>query len=237
MGKYILKRIALAFVTIWAVATITFFLMNLVPGGPFLSEKAISPAATKALEAKYGLDKPMAERYFTYISDAAHGDFGDSLKQRGRTVMDIIATKFPVSARLGGMAVVLALCVGVPLGVLAAYKRGTFIDSLFSVIATCGIAVPGFVICTLLLYVFGVKLQWLPTLGLKSAQSYIMPVVALTEKIFTIPGLGGEFIKAINGRDYTMIMGTTIFLATIMIVMNVIVDIVYKLVDPRIKLK
>ena len=91
MGKYILKRIALAFVTIWAVATITFFLMNLVPGGPFLSEKAISPAATKALEAKYGLDKPMAERYFTYISDAAHGDFGDSLKQRGRTVMDIIA--------------------------------------------------------------------------------------------------------------------------------------------------
>ena len=301
MGKYILKRIALAIVTIWAVATITFFLMNLVPGGPFLSEKAISPAATKALEAKYGLDKPMAERYFTYISDAAHGDFGDSLKQRGRTVMDIIATKFPVSARLGGMAVVLALCVGVPLGVLAAYKRGTFIDSLFSVIATCGIAVPGFVICTLLLYVFGVKLQWLPTLGLKSAQSYIMPVVALaayptsyimrlmrssmldvlgqdykakglsqkvslfkhalrnailpvityvgpmlaytltgsfvTEKIFTIPGLGGEFIKAINGRDYTMIMGTTIFLATIMIVMNVIVDIVYKLVDPRIKLK
>ena len=305
MGKYILKRIALAFVTIWAVATITFFLMNLVPGGPFLSEKAISPAATKALEAKYGLDKPMAERYFTYISDAAHGDFGDSLKQRGRTVMDIIATKFPVSARLGGMAVVLALCVGVPLGVLAAYKRGTFIDSLFSVIATCGIAVPGFVICTLLLYVFGVILQWLPTLGLKGAQSYIMPVVALaayptsyimrlmrssmldvlgqdymrtakakglsqkvslfkhalrnailpvityvgpmlaytltgsfvTEKIFTIPGLGGEFIKAINGRDYTMIMGTTIFLATIMIVMNVIVDIVYKLVDPRIKLK
>ena len=305
MGKYILKRIALAFVTIWAVATITFFLMNLVPGGPFLSEKAISPAATKALEAKYGLDKPMAERYFTYISDAAHGDFGDSLKQRGRTVMDIIATKFPVSAKLGGMAVILALCVGVPLGVLAAYKRGTFIDSLFSVIATCGIAVPGFVICTLLLYVFGVKLQWLATLGLKSAQSYIMPVVALaayptsyimrlmrssmldvlgqdymrtakakglsqkvslfkhalrnailpvityvgpmlaytltgsfvTEKIFTIPGLGGEFIKAINGRDYTMIMGTTIFLATIMIVMNVIVDIVYKLVDPRIKLK
>ena len=132
MGKYILKRIALAFVTIWAVATITFFLMNLVPGGPFLSEKAISPAATKALEAKYGLDKPMAERYFTYISDAAHGDFGDSLKQRGRTVMDIIATKFPVSAKLGGMAVVLALCVGVPLGVLAAYKRGTFIDSLVS---------------------------------------------------------------------------------------------------------
>lgn len=305
MGKYIAKRIVLAAVTIWAVATITFFLMNMVPGGPFLSEKAISPEATAALEAKYGLDKPLGERYLTYISDAAHGDFGDSLKQRGRSVMSIISSKFPVSAGLGGRAIVVSLCLGIPLGVLAAYKRGTFIDSLFSVVATCGIAVPSFVICTLLLYFFGVKLQLLPTLGLNSWNSYIMPVFALAayptsyimrlmrssmldvlgqdymrtakakglsqkvslfkhalrnailpvityvgpmtaytltgsfvvEKIFTIPGLGGEFIKAINGRDYTMIMGTTIFLATLMIILNVVVDIVYKIVDPRIKLK
>lgn len=305
MGKYIAKRIVLAIVTVWAVATITFFLMNMVPGGPFLSEKAISPEATAALEAKYGLDKPLGERYLTYISDAAHGDFGDSLKQRGRSVMDIISSKFPVSAGLGGRAIIISLCLGIPLGVLAAYKRGTFIDSLFSVVATCGIAVPSFVICTLLLYFFGVKLQILPTLGLNSWNSYIMPVFALAayptsyimrlmrssmldvlgqdymrtakakglsqkislfkhalrnailpvityvgpmtaytltgsfvvEKIFTIPGLGGEFIKAINGRDYTMIMGTTIFLATLMIILNVVVDIVYKIVDPRIKLK
>lgn len=305
MLKYIAKRIGLAIVTIWVVATITFFLMNMVPGGPFLSEKAISPEATAALEAKYGLDKPLGERYITYISDAAHGDFGDSLKQRGRSVMDIISSKFPVSAGLGGRAIIVSLCLGIPLGVLAAYKRGTFIDSLFSVVATCGIAVPSFVICTLLLYFFGVKLQILPTLGLNSWDSYIMPVFALAayptsyimrlmrssmldvlgqdymrtakakglsqkvslfkhalrnailpvityvgpmtaytltgsfvvEKIFTIPGLGGEFIKAINGRDYTMIMGTTIFLATLMIVLNVVVDIVYKIVDPRIKLK
>ena len=305
MGKYLIKRVILAAVTVWVVATLTFFLMNLVPGGPFLSEKAISPAATKALEAKYGLDKPMAERYFTYITDAAHGDFGDSLKQRGRTVMSIITAKFPVSARVGGIAVLVSLCLGIPLGVLAAYKRGTAIDSLFSVIATCGIAVPGFVICTLLMYFFGVRLKWLPTLGLTGWKSYIMPVAALSaypmsyimrlmrssmldvlgqdymrtakakglsqpvalfkhalrnavlpvitylgpmmtytmtgsfivEKIFTIPGLGGEFIKAINGRDYTMIMGTTIFLATFMVIMNVLVDILYKLVDPRINLK
>lgn len=305
MSKYIVKRILLAIVTIWAVATITFFLMNLVPGGPFLSEKAISPAATKALEAKYGLDKPLSQQYITYITDALHGDLGMSLKQRGRTVMDIISTKFPVSARVGGIAVVVALVLGVPLGVLAAYKRGTFIDSLFSVIATCGIAVPSFVICTLLMYAFGVKLKWLPTLGLEGPKNYIMPVFALAayptsyimrlmrssmldvlgqdymrtakakglsqkvslfkhalrnailpiitylgpmiaytltgsfivEKIFTIPGLGGEFIRAINGRDYTMIMGTTIFLATFMIIMNVVVDIVYKIVDPRITLK
>ncbi|RHV51126.1 ABC transporter permease [Lachnospiraceae bacterium OM04-12BH] len=305
MVKYIAKRIGLAIVTIWAVATITFFLMNLVPGGPFLSEKAISPQATAALEAKYGLDKPLFQQYLTYIKDALHGDFGDSLKQRGRTVMDIIKMKFPVSARVGGVSVLVSLILGVPLGCIAALKRGKFADSLISVVATCGIAVPSFVICTLLLYFFGVKLQILPTMGLTTAKHYVMPVMALAfyptayimrlmrssmldvlgqdymrtakakglaggkilfkhalrnailpvityvgpllaytvtgsfvvEKIFTIPGLGGEFIAAINGRDYTLIMGTTIFLATLIILMNVVVDIVYKLVDPRIKLK
>lgn len=305
MVKYIAKRIGLAIVTIWAVATITFFLMNLVPGGPFLSEKAISPQATAALEAKYGLDKPLFQQYLTYIKDALHGDFGDSLKQRGRTVMDIIKMKFPVSARVGGVSVLVSLILGVPLGCIAALKRGKFADSLISVVATCGIAVPSFVICTLLLYFFGVKLQILPTMGLTTAKHYVMPVMALAfyptayimrlmrssmldvlgqdymrtakakglaggkilfkhalrnailpvityvgpllaytvtgsfvvEKIFTIPGLGGEFIAAINGRDYTLIMGTTIFLATLIILMNVVMDIVYKLVDPRIKLK
>lgn len=305
MLKYILKRILLAIVTIWAVATLTFFLMNMVPGGPFLSEKAISPQATAALEAKYGLDKPLWQQYLTYMAGASHGDFGDSLKQRGRTVMDIISMKFPVSARVGGVSVLVALLFGVPLGCIAALKRGKFLDNLISVISTCGIAVPSFVICTLLLYFFGVKLQILPTMGLTSWKHYVMPVMALAfyptayimrlmrssmldvlgqdymrtakakglaggkilfkhalrnailpvityvgpllaytvtgsfvvEKIFTIPGLGGEFISAINGRDYTLIMGTTIFLATLIIIMNVVVDIVYKIVDPRIKLK
>ena len=305
MLKYILKRILLAIVTIWAVATLTFFLMNMVPGGPFLSEKAISPQATAALEAKYGLDKPLWQPYLTYMAGASHGDFGDSLKQRGRTVMDIITMKFPVSARVGGVSVLVALLLGVPLGCIAALKRGKFLDNLISVVSTCGIAVPSFVICTLLLYFFGVRLQILPTMGLTSWKHYVMPVMALAfyptayimrlmrssmldvlgqdymrtakakglaggkilfkhalrnailpvityvgpllaytvtgsfvvEKIFTIPGLGGEFISAINGRDYTLIMGTTIFLATLIILMNVVVDIVYKIVDPRIKLK
>lgn len=305
MLKYIAKRIGLAVVTIWAVATLTFFLMNMVPGGPFLSEKAISPQATAALEAKYGLDKPLFQQYLTYISGAVQGDFGDSLKQRGRTVTDIILMKFPVSARVGGISVLVALSLGIPLGCIAALKRGKFLDSLISVVATCGIAVPSFVICTVLLYTFGVNLKLLPTIGLTSWKHYIMPVMALSfyptayimrlmrssmldvlgqdymrtakakgvsgfmslfkhalrnailpvvtyvgpmlaytvtgsfvvEKIFTIPGLGGEFIGAINGRDYTLIMGTTIFLATLIIVMNVVVDIVYKIVDPRIKLK
>ncbi len=305
MFKYVIKRIVLAVVTIWAVATLTFFLMNMVPGGPFLSEKAISPQATAALEAKYGLDKPLLQRYLTYISDAAHGDFGDSLKQRGRTVTSIIISKFPVSARVGGISVLVSLLLGIPLGCIAALKRGKFLDSFISVVATCGIAVPSFVICTVLMYLLGVRLKLLPTMGLESAKHYIMPVIALSfyptayimrlmrssmldvlgqdymrtarakglsggvilfkhalrnavlpvvtyvgpmlaytitgsfvvEKIFVIPGLGGEFIKAINGRDYTLIMGTTIFLATLIIVMNVVVDIVYKIIDPRIKLK
>ena len=305
MVKYIVKRLGLAVVTIWLVATLTFFLMNMVPGGPFLSEKAVSPQAMKALEEKYGLDKPLGQQYVTYMTDALHGDFGDSLKQRGRTVMSIITSKFPVSARIGGLAVLSAFCIGVPLGCISAMNRGKFSDNLIIVIATCGIAVPSFVICTLLMYTFGVKLGWLPTLGLKSWKHYIMPVTALAfyptayitrlmrssmldvlgqdymrtarakglsqflclfkhalrnailpvvtylgpllaytvtgsfivEKIFTIPGLGGEFIGSITNRDYTVIMGTTIFLATLMVLMNVVVDIVYKLVDPRIKLK
>ena len=305
MLKYVVKRIALAIVTIWAVATLTFFLMNMVPGGPFLSEKAISPQATAALEAKYGLDKPLGEQYVTYITGVAHGDFGDSLKQRGRTVAGIIQAKFPVSAKIGGISVLVSLILGVLLGSIAALKRGKFLDSLISVISTMGIAVPSFVICTVLMYFFGVKFRVLPTMGLSSWKHYIMPVAALAfyptayimrlmrssmldvlgqddmrtakakglsgrvqlfkhalrnailpvvtyvgpmlaytvtgsfvvEKIFTIPGLGGEFIGAIQGRDYTLIMGTTIFLATLIIVMNVVVDIVYKLIDPRITLK
>lgn len=305
MCKYIVKRLLLAGVTVFAVATITFFLMNMVPGGPFLSEKAMSPKAQAALEAKYGLDKPLLEQYKTYITDALHGEFGDSLKQRGRTVMDIITTKFPVSARVGGMAVLAALLIGIPLGCIAALNRGKLIDNIVNVFTTCGIAVPSFVVCTLLMYLFGVHLKLLPTFGLTSWKHYILPVISLAlypisyimrlmrssmldvlgqdymrtarakgvvpffrvfkhalrnailpvvtyigpmlaytltgsfvvEKIFTIPGLGSEFVGSITNRDYTVIMGTTIFLATLLIFMNVVVDIVYKLVDPRIKLK
>lgn len=304
MSRYVLKRILLAIITVWVVATLTFFLMNMIPGGPFLSEKAISPQATAALEAKYGLDNPLWQQYLTYMNGLLHGDFGMSLKQRGRSVLDIITSKFPVSAKVGGIAVAFALVVGVTLGCVAALHQGKFWDRFISVFATLGIAVPSFVICTLLLYIFGAKLKWLPTLGLNSWQSYIMPVFAIAfyptayimrlmrssmldalgqdymrtakakglsgnkqlfkhalrnailpvityvgpmlaytivgsfvvEKIFVIPGLGGSFITAITGRDYTLIMGTTIFLATLVILMTLVVDLLYKVIDPRIKL-
>ena len=305
MGKYIIKRLLLAVITVFVVATLTFFLMNAVPGGPYEAEKAISPQAKAALEAKFGLDQPLGIQYITYMKNLLKGDFGPSLKQRGREVKDIIFSKFPVSARLGGISVLVALCIGIPLGCLAALNRGKLLDNIIIVVATCGIAVPSFVICSVTMYFFGAKLNLLPTVGITTWKHYILPVFALSfyptayiarlmrssmldvlsqdymrtakakgvsqfkmlfkhalrnsilpvvtyvgpmmaytltgsfivEKIFTIPGLGGEFVSSITNRDYMMIMGTTIFLATLMIIVNVLVDIVYKIIDPRIKLK
>ena len=305
MGKYIIKRVAMGVLSIFVVATLTFFLMNLVPGGPLVAEKSISKEAQAALEAKYGLDKPLLERYATYMTDFVKGDMGLSLRQRGRTVSDIIFSKFPVSARLAGFAVAVAVLVGIPLGCLSAYNRGKLGDNIIIVFATCGIAIPSFISSVVLLYTFGSKLNILPTVGLNTMSSYIMPVTALAiyptayitrlmrsslldvmgqdyirtakakglsnfkilfkhalrnavlpvvtyvgpmlaslmtgsfvvEKIFTVPGLGRDFVSAINQRDYTLIMGTTIVLATLIITANVIVDILYKIIDPRINLK
>lgn len=305
MGKYIVKRLLIGLLSVFIVATLTFFLMNLVPGGPFVAEKSISKAAQEALAAKYGLDKPLFQRYTTYMADLLHGDLGLSLKQRGRTVSDIIFSKFPVSAKLAGIAVLVALLLGIPLGCISAYKRGKMTDNIIIVLGTCGIAVPSFITSVLLLYGFGVKLNVLPTIGLNDAKSYIMPVTALAiyptayitrlmrsslldvmgqdyirtskakgvsgfstlfkhalrnailpvityvgpmtaylmtgsfvvEKIFTIPGLGREFVSCITNRDYTMVMGTTIVLASLVIAANVLVDILYKIIDPRIRLK
>ncbi len=305
MAKYIIKRILMGIVTAFVVATLTFFIMNLVPGGPFLSEKAVTPQAQAAMEAKYGLDKPLFQQYLTYMGGLLHGDLGVSLKKRGFTVADIIQNKFPVSARLGGISVLVAVLVGVPLGSVAAFKRGKAADNIIIVFSTAGIAIPSFLTSTLLMYILSVKLKLLPSLGLDSPECYIMPVIALSlypasyiarlmrssmldvigqdymrtarakgvstfkavfkhalrnailpvvtylgpllaylmtgsfiiEKIFTIPGLGHEFVSAIPSRDYPLIMGTTIFLACFIILMNVIVDIAYAFIDPRIKLR
>ena len=305
MAKYIVKRVAMGIFSVFIVATLTFFIMNLVPGGPFVAEKSISKAAQQALAEKYGLDKPLGVQYLNYMNSLVHGDMGLSLKQRGRTVNQIIFSKLPVSARTAGLAVLVALCVGIPLGCLSAYNRGKWADNLIIVFATCGIAIPSFISSVVLLYTFGMNLKILPTVGLNEPAAYIMSVTALAiyptayitrlmrsslldvmgqdymrtarakgvssvkilfkhalrnailpvvtyvgpmlaglmtgsfvvEKIFSIPGLGRDFVSAITNRDYMMIMGTTILLATLVIVANVIVDILYKIIDPRIKLK
>jgi oligopeptide transport system permease protein len=305
MGNYVIKRVLLAVITLWLVATITFALMNLVPGGPFLSEKTPSEATLKALNEKYGLDQPKIVQYKNYMVKLLNGDMGPSLKQRGRSVNQIISNGFKVSARVGGISILLAVFIGIPLGSIAALNRGKWLDNVIIVMSTCGIAVPSFVVSTVLMMILSVKLNLLPTYGLSSPLHYIMPVAALAfypasyitrlmrssmleilgqdymrtakakglsqfmmlfkhalrnailpvvtylgpllaytltgsfvvEKIFTIPGLGSDFISSIINRDYTLIMGTTIFLAALIITMNLMVDIAYKLIDPRIKLK
>lgn len=308
MAKYILKRVLMAVITLFIVICLTFFLMNAVPGNPWLSEKTPTQATIDALNAKYGLDQPLIVQLGKYLENLLHLDFGTSIKmQKDRPVLDIITTMFPISAGIGAIAISWAILVGVPLGCLAAYKRGTWIDSLLRVICTLGISMPGFVIATMLLHVLtgGIEgLKLFPTMFDGTAKSYVLPCLALgfypmcylsrqtrtamldainqeyiktarakglknkkiifkhalrnalipvitylgpqiaftlcggfvVEKVFSIPGLGRYFISSIQNRDYPLIMGTTIFLAAFIIVMNLIVDLLYKLVDPRINL-
>jgi oligopeptide transport system permease protein len=304
MAKFIVKRIGVALFTIFVVVTMTFFLMKAIPGSPFTSEKS-NAIAESAQNAKYGLDKPVFVQYGIYLNQLIHGDLGISYKvQKNASVVKIIKNTFPVSARIGGLAVILALVVGIPLGCIGALRNGKWQDNIIRVFATLGIAIPSFVVASLSMLLFAVKLKLVPSLGLDTPRSYILPVFALSfypmcyiarlmrasmleslgqdyirtarakgmsekvttfkhalrnslipvityvgpmiaytltgafvvEKIFNIPGLGRYFIKAIDNRDYSLIMGTTIFLAVLIIVMNLLCDILYKIVDPRIKI-
>ena len=301
---YVLKRIGLAILTIWVVITITFFVMHAVPGGPFVGEKATTPAVQAAMEAKYGLDKPVLEQYFTYLGDIVlRFDFGPSLKQRGRQVIDIIADGMKVSAKLGLIAAFGALVVGIVLGAVAALQRNKVIDKVIMVITTAFVSMPSFIAGAVLLTIFAVSLHLLPangaqknglilpvvTLGLYPmayitrltrssmldvlGQDYIrtarakgvpgfkvifghalknslIPVITyfgpmlayivtgsiVVEQIFAVPGIGRAFVNSITGRDYPLIMGTTIILACLIIIMNLVSDLLYKIVDPRIEL-
>ena len=302
---YILKRVLLAVLTVWVVITITFFVSRAVPGGPFLGEKAISAAAQAALEAKYGLDKPVMEQYITYLTDiVTKFDFGPSLKQRGQDVIDIIGRGLAVSAKLGLAAAVIAAFFGIIMGAVAALKRNTVLDRCIMVFSTACVSMPSFIMGSLLLLVFALKLNLLPANG-TTAAGLILPVITLSlspmanitrltrssmldvlgqdyirtarakgvpqtkiifghalknslipvityfgpmlayivtgslvvEQIFAVPGIGRYFVSSITGRDYPLIMGTTIVLASLIVVMNLISDIMYKIVDPRITLE
>jgi len=305
MTRYVVQRVAQALIVLLLITSATFLLMNLVPGGPFLSEKAPSEQVLAALNEKYGLDQPVLVQLKNYVVNLVQGDLGVSYKmQKNRQVIDIIMEMFPISAKIGAISLLLALVVGIPMGCVAAYNRGTRIDSSLRVLTTLGISVPGFVVATVLLILFGSIWHLLPTVGLTSWKSYIMPCFSnafypmcyigrlarssmldvinqeyirtarakgvapitivfkhalrnafipvltylgpltayiltggfVVESVFNIPGLGRYFVQSISNRDYPIIMGTTIFLAALIICMNLIVDILYRYVDPRIDL-
>lgn len=303
--SYVLKRIGLALLTVWIVITITFFVMHAVPGGPFLGEKAISEAAKAALEAKYGLDKPLFQQYTTYLKDiVTRFDFGPSIKQRGRDVIEIIADGMQTSAKLGLAAAFIALVSGTVLGSVAALRRNKFIDRVIMVVTTAFVSMPSFIMGTFMLLLLTVKFALFPANGAEAGglvlpiitlslspmanitrltrssmldvlgQDYIrtakakgvsgtkiifghalknalIPVVTyfgpmlayivtgslVVEQIFAVPGIGRSFVSSIINRDYTLIMGTTIVLAILIVIMNLISDILYKVIDPRITLE
>ncbi len=308
MFLYIVKRTLAAILTLVLIITVTFILMNAVPGSPFMTEKS-TPEQIALANAKYGLDQPLPVQLYKYVKGYFVGDMGVSLKmQEGTKVTTVLFLqgKFGLSMRMGFLALIFAVVVGVPLGCIAAYWRGSFLDGFLRVFTTLGVAIPGFVVATSLLITFAVQLKWLPVLSasLSSPETYIMPVVSLAlypacyiakltrtsmldvinqdyirtasakglktkriifkhalrnslipvitylgpltayiitgsfvvETTFSIPGLGKYFISSILNRDYPIIMGTTAVLAALIIFMNLVVDIGYKIVDPRITL-
>ena len=305
VGKYIAKRILSGVITIVILITACFFLMHAIPGSPFAKgEQGVPEAVMQRLNEKYGLDQPLYKQYFTYLDQILHGDFGISYKNSSVQVNDLIERGFPISARIGILAVLLSLVVGVLLGVTSAVKRGSLFDGISMVIATIGVSVPLFVISVLLLYLFAGVLKWLPTYGLSTWKHYILPVTCLSfspiayiarmtrssmlevmqqdyirtarakgvaermvilkhglrnailpvvtylgtlianlltgsfivERLFAIPGLGKYFVDSITARDYNIIMGVTIFLGVFVVACNLLVDVVYGVIDPRVKL-
>ena len=307
--RYILKRIIYSFITILVLVTITFLLMQLLPGEPFTAGKAFPDSVMQALEKKYGLDKPVLQQLFIYIGNALRGDFGISIPD-GRAVTDVIAEAFPVSFSLGIRALLFAFIMGILLGVVAAVKRGTVWDSAAMFFALVGVSVPSFIMGAVLQYFLGLKLyqatgvQVFAVIGWSDFNSKILPAFALAfgsmatvsrlmrtsmldvlsqdyiktakakglsqrqivwkhavrnavmpvvtvmgplvaavltgafvvENIFSIPGLGKYFVTSVQTLNYTMIAGTTVFYGMFLILANLVVDLIYGFIDPRIKL-
>lgn len=302
-SRYIVKRILLALVSLFAIITITYFLMNLMPGDPFMSEKA-SEENRAILIAKYGLDQPVYVQYGRYLENLFHGDMGTSyVLQKGRAVKDIIAESFKVSMGLGVRALILAVICGIILGCIAGLCKDKLPDAIIRVLSSVGISMPGYVIASALMMLLAVNLKILPV-NYNKPGGWIMPMITLAiyptsyltrltrasilevmnqdylrterakgmsefvvvfihalknslipvitylgpltasiltggfvaESVFSVPGLGRYFVSSISSRDYTMIMGVTIFYSSLIVIMNLVCDILYKIVDPRIQL-
>ena len=302
MITILIKRILLAIPVLLAVASITFFLVRLAPGGPFDAEKTVSPQVLKNLNEAYNLNAPLAEQYFDYMSGIIVGDFGPSFRFPGRSVSEMIMTGLPVTFELAIYSILIALILGIFSGVIAALKRNTFFDYLPMSIAMIGICVPTFLLGPLLVLIFGINLELLPvsgwgqlpgdkilpsiTLGFAYAayiarlgrggmlevlnqdfirtarskglsetqvvikhamQGGLIPVVSflgpaiagllagsfVVETIFQIPGLGRFYVEAAFNRDYTMILGTTIFFSFMIVMFNLMSDLLALWLNPR----
>ncbi len=296
------RRIGMMGLTLLAIITLTFALMHAVPGGPFVSEKMLAPEIEAALNAKFGLDQPLWRQYLNYLGGVLSFDLGPSFKYPGVSVNSMIREGLAVTAQTGLLAIICVVAFGVPAGIVAALNRGRWPDTLAMFVASLGIAVPSYVIATVSLYIFALRLGWTPAFGLDDWRGYILPVVALSgfwmsfvarltrsslletmeqdyimtarakglpastvilrhglrnslipvvtvlgpvvanlltgsfviEQIFALPGIGRHFVLSITNRDYTAIMGITIFYAVFLMLMILIVDLLYLLLDPRI---
>lgn len=302
---YILKRTVSSIITLFIVITITFFMMRAIPGGPFTDAKAIPNFVIEKMNERYGLNDPLYIQYGRYLLNILCFDLGPSYRYEGMTVNELIADSFPVSFIVGGLALLISLVIGIPLGVISALRRGKWQDKTSMIFATLGVTVPSFVLASALVYIFAWHLGWvtvgfwdgistavLPavTLALYPAafisrlvrsemlevlgQDYIrtayakglgrssviyihalknalIPVITylgpltagiltgsfVIEKVYGVPGLGTFFVTSINNRDYTMIMGVTVFYSAILVSFNMITDICLSFIDPRIKLR
>lgn len=303
MLKFILRRLLETIPVLFMVATMTFFMLRLAPGGPFDGEKKVSPEIEANLKAHYGLDKPLFTQYLMFWKNLFQGDLGPSFKYANRSVNEVIQDGLPVSLELGLLALAVALCIGIPLGVAAAIKPNTWSDYLPSSIAMIGICLPTFVLGPILILVFALKFQTFNATGWEFARDRVLPALTLgghfaayvarltrggmlevltqdyirtarakglselrvlfrhavrggllpvvsfigpataglisgsfvIETIFNIPGLGRYFVTSAFNRDYTMVMGTVLFYATMIILLNMLVDIVQVWLNPKLK--
>lgn len=303
MFTFIVRRILWTIPVILIVSSITFLLMHSVPGSPFTRERALPAAIQKNLEAKYHLDDPLWKQYIDYMYGFMRLDFGPSIAYRSRTVNDILAQQWPVTATLGGVAFLFALVLGIPLGVLSAVKQNTMIDHGSMVVAMLGVSIPAIALGPFLIWIFALKLKWFPVATWGSPSHIVLPALTLStaylarfaritrasmlqvvreeyilaarakglreivvnlrhafrnalipvttiagpafadivtgslvvEQIFAIPGIGKYYVQSIGNRDYPVIMATTLLFALVIVLMNLLVDISYAMLDPRIR--
>ncbi len=304
MLKYIINRLLLLLVVVWIIITVTFFLLHSIPGGPFDTEKTIPDEVKRNIEARYKLDDPLIKQYVDYLFDVARLDLGPSYKYLGRSVNDLIREGFPKSAIIGIISILISLSVGVPLGSYCALRQNKWQDQALMLLAIVGVSVPSFILASILMYFFCLKLQLFPATGWGSIKHLVLPSLSLSsfsiayivrlirssmldvlsqeyiktayskglstgkvvlkhalknaiqpvvtylgpltagiltgsfviEKIFSIPGLGRMLVVSIGNRDYTSTLGITLFYSVLLVSLNIVVDIIYTFIDPRVRL-